>query len=474
MKTFQYMMKIQSIFCVAIFCVTILFVGSSLLFAQKQPEQKTMGRFYKMPIIPVQVISGSSSSSSSATPLSAVQPSSFSPDYETKYEPLFTSYSFYDAVPFNGCGPEGGKFNVPDIVEVRYTSDYAIPSVQLAAASLIAVTGGPTPVLTFPPRADGKTSEIFNLAEIACEIHDIEYATPGITKAQADLNFFNRMIDAGVPREIANWYYQAVGKFGGNAYRDAQKQANERANNSQNKDIRDHVHFFADDGSFNVGYFEDGVHGITKGNNAKAFGKEYDVKIMKDMTRFLAYYDFREWTGQLYDTENHNSNNFADALRDLYVMAEICEAYRRSFERHPKYLKVFEGNYENESETWVLTQFEKDALNELKKIDLSECSKSMVKYVKERIVNSQLMCEYSQLKYERPSKVRESKFHPESWWIDYCKGEELKTDELERSFRRLFDLTRNLNCTKCEHVRFGVFGRLGRGYEVELGIKNIR
>ncbi|MDR1291451.1 MAG: hypothetical protein LBK06_09645 [Planctomycetaceae bacterium] len=259
-------------------------------------------------------VSSSSSSSVSSTNLSSPNYIPAETSEITQYVPINTSYSFYDVSPFNGCGAEGSGFNPPDKIQVIYSSIVpASEKVQLFSAVIETLKKGGeefVPVWYAPPHPNGKITEVFDLAEIACNPHDIEYGTLGFPKEKADQNFYDRMISAGAPPAIANMYYKAVKELGQSAYDEGQNRARTKAN------AQDHIHFFADDGSYNVGYFDDGIHGIDKSNNAKVLGGDYDVSIMKTAKERLVKPPTK-WTAENYvlKGDNHqNCQDFADAL----------------------------------------------------------------------------------------------------------------------------------------------------------------
>ena len=59
----------------------------------------------------------------------------------------------------------------------------------------------------------------------ACDIHDREYSTLGISKETADMNFYNNLIRAGVPNYLATIFYGTVRYGGQDAYQSAQANA---------------------------------------------------------------------------------------------------------------------------------------------------------------------------------------------------------------------------------------------------------
>jgi len=59
----------------------------------------------------------------------------------------------------------------------------------------------------------------------ACDIHDREYSTLGISKETADRNFYNNLIRAGVPDYLATIFYNTVRYGGQDAYESAQVNA---------------------------------------------------------------------------------------------------------------------------------------------------------------------------------------------------------------------------------------------------------
>ncbi|UTY28413.1 DUF1353 domain-containing protein [Treponema putidum] len=56
----------------------------------------------------------------------------------------------------------------------------------------------------------------------ACDQHDIDYSTLGMSKEQADENFYRNLLRAGVPDYLALHFFIAVSKGGQSAYDSAQ------------------------------------------------------------------------------------------------------------------------------------------------------------------------------------------------------------------------------------------------------------
>jgi hypothetical protein len=59
----------------------------------------------------------------------------------------------------------------------------------------------------------------------ACDAHDRKYSTPGYSKSQADQEFYDDLLAAGVDSGVAWAFYQVVAKGGQSAYDSAQRNA---------------------------------------------------------------------------------------------------------------------------------------------------------------------------------------------------------------------------------------------------------
>ncbi|MDR1053880.1 MAG: hypothetical protein LBL39_06855 [Planctomycetaceae bacterium] len=96
----------------------------------------------------------------------------------------------------------------------------------------------------------------------------------------------------------------------------------------------DHIHFFADDGSYNVGYFEDGIHEIEKSNNmiaiADKYDDEYDIEIMLEAADGLR--QSGNWQPEEqpngYDIRSHNCQDFAEELRQVYYIRKVLKQFQ--------------------------------------------------------------------------------------------------------------------------------------------------
>ena len=59
----------------------------------------------------------------------------------------------------------------------------------------------------------------------ACDQHDIDYSTLGMSKDIADYNFYKNLLKAGVPEFLAVVFFAAVSEYGQSAYVSAQQNA---------------------------------------------------------------------------------------------------------------------------------------------------------------------------------------------------------------------------------------------------------
>ncbi|MDR1383947.1 MAG: hypothetical protein LBJ67_08905 [Planctomycetaceae bacterium] len=400
------------------------------------PKKPAMGRFYKMPVGTDTIGKQPSASSSSPSANSSSASSSSSPNYIpteaseiTQYVPINTSYSFYDEYSVNGCGAEGGGFKPPDKIRVIYSyagyTPFRIMNNEIATelAVLNAAIGREfVPTWIAPPRPNGKIFEveIFDLAEIACNPHDLEYYT--LPKEEADLNFYNRLLDAGVPPFIALVYYESVKHGGHAAYNEAQRRVREREN------AHDHIHFFADDGSYNVGYFEDGIHEIEKSNNAVALGGEYEVEIMKKIAEKVSHYWLlEEYNNRLlkghkygggYDNTSHNCQHFADALRIAYYVHYDTREYGKICDKWSESNDLSLSKIQQEERRKTEDTMYRDYKRKLTKMDLSGCSKELQEFHKKNILLHESWTESNYEKYVDAWTKMNEKYGPIPYSID--------------------------------------------------------